>query len=318
MERVSKLMLYDLLVVVGSVLTLFLIMAVGYVLGKKKLLARETLSQMSTVLLYVVAPALMIDTFLAQERTADTIRSLLIAAAALAGTYALNALLIQPCFRRASADDRGVLRFASIYGNTGFMGIPLIQAVLGQSGMLPAVLCLVVFNTFIWAHGSRIMGGGGSLKKILINPGVVGLVLAVLCFALPTGLPSPVASAVGFIGDLNTPLAMIIIGAQMAEVDLPSLFREGRLYLISAVKLIAIPLVTMLVLLPFRLDPTMYIAIAILAACPVAGSTSLFCQINGKDTSLSARLVSLSTLLSIVTLPLAATAARLLSGLIPT
>lgn len=309
-------MLNDLLVVVGSVLTLFLIMAVGYFLGKRKLLTRETLSQLSTVLLYIVAPALMIDTFLAQERTADTVRSLLIAAAALVGTYALNALLIQPCFRRTPVQDRGVLRFASIYGNTGFMGIPLIQAVLGQAGMLPAVMCLVVFNAFTWAHGSRLMGGGGSLKKVLINPGIVGLILAVICFALPNGLPTPVASAVGYIGSLNTPLAMIIIGAQMATVDLSTLFREGRLYRISAVKLLVIPLITMLVLLPFRLDSTMYIAIVILSACPVAGATSLFCQINGKDTSLSARLVTLSTLLSILTLPLAATAAKILSNLI--
>ena len=108
---------------------------------------------------------------------------------------------------------------------------------------------------------------------------------------------------------------MVVIGAQMASADLRSVFTDRSLYAVAAVKLLAVPLITMLVLLPFRLDPDTFTAIVILAACPTAGSTSLFCQLMGKDTDLSARLISLTTLLSLVTLPLAASAARAVSAL---
>ena len=120
-------------VVGGSVLTLFLLMTVGFVLGKRGMLTGGTLSQTSQLLLYVVTPAIIMDSF-AMERTPALDRQLLIAGAALAGTYGLYMLLSIALFRRRDPDERGILRFASIYGNKGFMGLPLVQAALGSEG----------------------------------------------------------------------------------------------------------------------------------------------------------------------------------------
>ena len=306
-------MLAQVQVVAGSVLTLFLMMAVGFVLGKLGLLHNSTPSQMSKLLLCVVAPAIMIDTFLSREPDAETLRQLAVSGAVLVGTYLLNMLLIGPWFRK-QGEDRGVLRFGAIYGNTGFMGIPLIQAVLGEAGMIPTVISLAVFNISIWTHGSWLISGKVSPKKALLNPGVLGFVLAFVLFLLRVRLPGPVASAVGYVGSLNTPLAMVVIGGQMSAVDFRSLFSDWRLYGVSALKLLLMPLITMAVMLPFGLDRVTYMAIAILAGCPVAGATSLLCQMNGKDPSLGARLVTVSTLLCIVTLPLCAMLSGILAG----
>ncbi len=310
-------MLNDIQVVGGSVLTLFLMMGVGFFCGKKGMLSKDTLSQLSTILLYIVCPAIMIDAFLAEECNWVTVRQLLIAGGVLVGTYVLNMLLVQLCFRRSRAEDRGVLRFASIYGNTGFMGIPLIQAVLGAPGMLATVTGLVVFNISIWTHGGFLMGGRAQVspKKAVLNPGVIGFAIALVLFLLRVELPSPIGSAVGFIGDLNTPLAMLVIGGQMAAVNLKEVFGDWRLFVVSGLKLLAMPAITMLVLLPFGLDSTTYVAVSILAGCPVAGATSLFCQIVRRDTSLAARAVTLSTILCIITLPLVALCAKLLGGM---
>ena len=306
-------MLESIGVVAGSVLTLFLLMAVGFFFGKRGLLSKGTLKEMSTLLLYVVCPIIMVNTFLAREPDVETLRELLISGAILVGTYVLNILFIAPWFRK-QGEDRGVLRFAAIYGNTGFMGIPLIQAVLGEAGMIPTVVSLAVFNIFAWTHGISLVGGRGqsSLKKALVNPGVIGFVLALGLFLLRVRLPAPVSSALSFVGNLNTPLAMLVIGGQMAAVDFRSLFGDWRLYAVSALKLLVIPLITMLVMLPFGLDRVTFTAIAILAGCPVAGVTSLFCERNGRDTSLAARLVTVSTILCIVTLPLTALVSELL------
>jgi len=309
-------MLNDLLTVGGSVITLLLMMAIGFVLAKLKLLTNVSLSQMSTLLLYVVCPAIMIDTVLAEERDLQTVTAMLIAAAVLVGTYIMNMLLIQLAYRRAKPEDRGVLRFCSIYGNTGFMGIPLIQAVLGAPGMLTTVMSLVVFNISIWTHGAVLIGGKErfNVKKAFLNPGVLGFVIALVLFALDVTLPGPVAKAVSFTGNLNTPLAMIIIGGQMAAVNLKELVRDGRLYVVSLLKLLVMPALTLLVLLPLGLDPILVVAAVILAGCPTAGSSSLLCQLAGKDTSLAARSVTLSTIFSVITLPVVAAIARLVTG----
>ena len=309
-------MLKDLTVVGGSVLTLLLMMAVGFVLGKMHILQGEALSQISRVLMCVVSPSLTIHTFLNESPDAATVRGLLISAGVLAGVYVLQGLLVPLLFRRSSADDQGVSRFASIYGNVGFMGVPLIQSVLGAPGMVTTVVSLAVFNLGIWTHGAWLIGGkkGISLKKVLLNPGVVSFVIAILLFSFRVDLPGPVDAALGYISGLNTGLAMVVIGAQMAAVDLRSVLTDGRLYAVSAVKLLALPAAVMLVLLPLGLDPVIYTAVVILAACPTAGATSLLCQMAGKDTSLGARLVTLTTILSVVTLPLVALVARILAG----
>ncbi len=305
-------MLNDILTVGTSVLTLLLLMAVGYVLAKLKMLTASTLSQLSAMLLYVVCPVIMINTLLGAGRSPETVRALLIAAAVLGGTYILNMLIIQPFFRRAGRDDRGVLRFGSIYSNCGFMGIPLIQAVLGDAGMIASVTCLVAYNVCIWTHGAIQVGGKerASVKKALLNPGIIGFLIAILLFALQPPLPSPVSSVLTYVGSLNTPLAMIVIGGQMASVNLRELVRDKRLYGAAAMKLVVIPLVSLLVMLPFGLDPVLFVAVVILAGCPTAGATSLMCQTMGKDPSLAARLVTFSTILSVITLPIMAAIAQ--------
>ena len=308
-------MLDAFLVVGGGVLTLFLLMAVGFVFGRLGLLADSTLSQMSGILLNVVIPATMIATF-EVERTAEVDRQLLASFAALAGTYALYMVGSGLLFRGQAEERRGILRFASIYGNVGFMGLPLIQSALGGAAAMTAAMSLVVFNVVTFTHGIALIGGreAMSAKKIVLNPGTLGFLAAIALYLTGWRLPGPVSAAVGHLGHLNTPLPMLIIGGQMAHTDLPAVFREKRLYAASAVKLAVLPVLTALALLPFRLDGVIFTALVILSGCPTAGVTSLFSQNMGKDAGLAARQITLSTLLCIVTLPLTAVLARLLAA----
>ena len=147
-------MLQNLQVVAGSVLTLFLLMGVGFFFGRKGMLSEGTLSQLSRLLLYVVTPSIMITSF-EVERTPENTRQLLAAAAALVGTYALYMALSSLLFRCQDGHRRGVLRFAAIYGNTGFMGLPLIQSVMGDEAMMIAVMALAVFNIASWTQIGR-------------------------------------------------------------------------------------------------------------------------------------------------------------------
>lgn len=304
-------------VVGGSVLTLFLLMSAGFLFGRLGLLSGETLSQVSRILLYVVTPSIMITSF-EVERTPASQGQLVSALAAMTGVYVVYMLLSQLLFPREGEEHRGILRFAAVYGNAGFMGLPLIQSALGQEAMMAAVVGLAVFNTVTWTQGRALMGGGRrelSLKKLALNPGILGFAAGLLLFFTGWRLPGPVDAAVGYLGSMNTPLAMVVIGGQMAQADLRKVFATRKLYLASAVKLLGIPLITALVLLPFRIDPVIYVAAVILAGCPTAGATSLFAQSMGRDAALAAQQVTLSTLLCLSTLPAAAGLAQLLANL---
>lgn len=306
-------MLQNFLVVGGSVLTLFLLMSVGFIFGRMGLLSGETLSQMSRILLYVVTPCIMITSF-EVERTPASQSQLLTTLVVMAGLYVLYMVLSVLLFPREGEAHRGIMRFAAVYGNAGFMGLPLIQSVMGDGAMMVAVVGLAVFNTVTWTQGRALIGGRGELavKKVLLNPGIIGFVVGTVLFFTGWRFPGPVDKTVAYLGSLNTPLAMVVIGGQMAQADFLKVFSTKKLYLVSAVKLIAMPLLTALVLLPFRPDPVVYVASVILAGCPTAGATSLFAQSMGKDAALAAQQVTLSTLLCIATLPLMAAAAQLL------
>ena len=306
-------MLESLFVVGGSVLTLFLLMSVGFLFGRMGLLSGDTLSQVSRILLYVVTPCIMLTSF-EVERTAENQAQLLAALAAMAGLYVAYMLLSQVLFPRAGEAHQGIMRFAAVYGNAGFMGLPLIQSVMGDEAMMVAVVGLGIFNAVSWTQGRALIGGRKelSLKKLALNPGIIGFVGGLLLYFTGWRFPGPLDSAVAYLGSLNTPLAMVVIGGQMAQADLVKVFSTRKLYLVSAVKPLAVPMLTALALLPFRPDPVIYVAAVILAGCPTAGATSLFAQSMGKDAALAAQQVTLSTLLCVVTLPVMASLAQLL------
>lgn len=307
-------MLQEFLVVGGSVLTLFLLMSVGFVFGRMGLLSGETLSQVSRILLYVVTPCIMIHSF-EVERTPASQAQLFLTLAAMAGLYVVYMALSAVLFPREGEAHRGIMRFAAVYGNAGFMGLPLIQSVMGDEAMMIAVVGLAVFNTVTWTQGRALIGGRGelALKKVALNPGIIGFVVGIALYFTGWRPPAPVDSTIGYLGSLNTPLAMVVIGGQMAQADLVKVFSTKKLYLVSAVKLLGLPALTGLLLLPFRLDPMVYVASVILAGCPTAGATSLFAQSMGRDSAVAAQQVTLSTLLCIVTLPVMASLAQLLA-----
>ena len=231
-------MLSNLLTVTGQVATLFLMMAVGFVLGRAGKMTEAGRSQMSYLLLYIVCPCVMVDCFLV-ERTPALTQEVAVGSAAALACYLLFFAVSLLFFRRQPADARDTLRFAAVYGNIGFMGLPLVQSILGEEALVYGALALLAFNLTSWTLGVLIMGGRAafSLRRAVLNPGVVGIGLGLLCFLSGLRFPSPVGAALSFLSDLNTPLAMVVIGTQLAEADLPSTFRQPRSYLVSFLRL---------------------------------------------------------------------------------
>ena len=151
-------MLDRILVVFSQVVTLFLLMGVGFFLAKKEKLTQHGVTECTYLLLYLVAPCIIIES-LQVDRDPALTHSVLLCSAATVGLYLLYILLSLPTFRKQPQKTRSVLQFGAVYGNLGFMGIPLIQAVLGERAILFVVFVLAIFTVCYWIHGVILMGG---------------------------------------------------------------------------------------------------------------------------------------------------------------
>lgn len=304
-----------LLMVSSQVGTMFLMMAVGFAMAKLGKLTPASIPQLTNLLLTVVLPCMLVDS-LQIERTPALLGAMGYTSLLVAVLYVLYCLLSIPLFRRQPPATAKALRFGTLYGNVGFMGLPLIQLVLGDHALVYGIINLVVFNVYNWSQGVVLMGGRKqvSLKQAVLNPGIIGTIIALVLFLCGITLPSMIGNAVSFLGSMNTPLAMVIIGAQMAAADWKSLFRSRSILWASLIKLVAMPLLTALILCPLHLEPDLYCTLVLLAGVPTASITAMFAQKYGQDVSAGAQLVTVTTLLSIVTLPCVGGLAAILSG----
>lgn len=297
-------------IVAQQVAILFVLMGVGFVARRAKLVTEQSLQGLVNVLIILVTPALIIDVF---ERPFDAsmLGGLGIAAICAVVIHVLLILLVKGVFRRGSHDQIAVLRNAVVFSNAGFMGVPLEQAILGDRGVFYGVVYIVTFNLFIWSWGLRMMQpekmpNSAALRRTMyLNPGTIGLAVGFVLFFFSLNLPQVIRVPIHMLSDLNTPLAMIVIGFCLAGTDFAAVLRLRRAYLAAFLRLVACPIVVTFCLYPFRrwLDPTMMLAVVIPAAAPVAAMVTLFATRYGRDVGLSVALVSGTTLLSVLTLP---------------
>ncbi|HIW14198.1 MAG: AEC family transporter [Acutalibacteraceae bacterium] len=303
-----------------KVAELFVMIAVGYFLSRRRVLTERGLSQITTILLYVVTPCLTVDSLMSVDDSVSMTALLL--AGAYGFLYHFLAMGLSLLFYRcAPLDRRNVLRFAMVYSNTGFMGFPLVQAILGAEGLVYAAIFVVSFNVCSWTHGYWLMSGGGKTRfiDIVLNPGVIGLAIGLVLFACKVQLPEVLAYPIESFGALNTPLAMVVIGSYIAKVKMKDFFTDRHVFQVCGLRLLFIPLVyfaCMLGCYALWPQPVMLVSCIIQAAAPVAGLTVLFAAKFNKEKELSAKCVAVSTLLSIITMPLMTVLSQMAAGML--
>ena len=298
-----------LLTVAGQVAILFALMAVGAAMRKARLLGDAAVEGMVNLLILIVTPCLIVDVF-QRPYSPSLLKGLGLAfVISLAGHLAVI-LAALACVRHRDEDIRRPMMLAAVFSNAGFMGIPLEQAVLGESGVFYGIVYVAVFNLVMWSWGYRTMCGGeggewGLRVKMLVNPGTVGLAFGLPLFFLSVKLPPMIGTPVHLIAGLNTPLAMIVIGYCLFGAKLARVVRLPVVYVATGIRLLGYPLLMIAALYPFRhqLDRNMMLALAIASAAPVAAMVSMFATKFRRDVDTSVAVVSGSTLLSIVTLP---------------
>lgn len=287
-----------------QVLILFIFMGFGFVGEKKKFISEEGSKVISDIILYFVTPCLIINS-LNIKFDSNKLSGLVICLAAFLIIQIASVLLVCLLFRKKEHISTRVLRFAVVFSNVGYMGIPLQKAVLGDEGVFYGSVCVAVFNVFVWTYGIICMSGDKrqmSVKKLIFNPGIIAVTIGIFLFLFSVKLPSPISSAIGSMASLNTPLAMMVIGFNLARSNILSALKDKRVYLVSFLRLVLVPIVSLFVLWALGLRGTLLVSIIIATSAPVAAATTVFSVKYGADTELSVKLVAFSTLLSIFTM----------------
>lgn len=293
-----------------SILVLMCLALPGYILIKLKILKEEHIVPFVTVLLYVNQPFITIHSFITKEYTPELLANIGIVFLMGIMTQILMFALARLIFSYDKlASRRNVYVFASAVGNVGFIGIPICNIFMpgNTEAILYIAVYLITFNLVSWTLGAYMITGDKSyisLKKAIINPPVIALIVALPLFFLKVKLPSVVVDCVGYIATMNTPLAMIVLGMRFACVKMSSMFKGISVYVVSFIKLVLTPILVYLVLLPFELSETLVRTLIIISAMPTANMVLMMAEKFNGDAEAAVKSIMNSTILTIAVLPL--------------
>ncbi len=298
-------MVIDYFLKVGEqVLVLFILIGVGYLCGKVKFLDNHTAKHITDIVLYVVTPCVIIHAYQI-EFDPSVLKNLGITALAAIGVHLLSIVIVNIVFQKTPHNKKEVLKFGTVFSNCGFMSLPLQQAILGQEGILYGAAFVGIFNIFVWSYGVVCMSGDRktlSVKKLFLNPGILGVIIALVLFLFSIKLPTVIGLPIGYLANLNTPLPMLVIGFYLAQSRLNSGLKDKYVWLSTLIRLVIIPVISVAVMILAGIRGVSLVTVAISSSAPIAAATTMFATKFDKDTELSVNLVSVSTVLSIVTM----------------
>lgn len=303
------------LTVFSQVCILMILIAVGFVAAKAKIMTAEGTKCCTDIALIIVTPCVIIKSLI-REYSAEIMKSL---ANAFVLTFIVQVLLILLSTLLLHSKDKQkerVLRFGSIFANCGFMSLPLQQVILGADGTLYGSAYIIMFNLVVWSYGVFLISGDKRYiqpKKLFINPGIIGLLIGIIIFIFSVPVPDIVYTSLDYLSAIYTPLPMLIIGYHLAQSNVLNAFRDIRCIFSVFLSLIVYPLAALGLLYLIGVRGTLLVSIIISVSAPVAAITTMFSSKFGGDTELSVDMVSLSTVLSLGTMPLVIYIAQLIA-----
>jgi len=304
------------LTIVKTVLGLLLLMGIGFLCSKLGLIDQTAQRNLTGLLLKVVQPVYL---FMAYQRAFDRglLRDFMICLAMSAAAFVVLILVPHLFFPKGSR-DREVGLVVSAFPNTGFFGIPLIAGIYGTEGVFFLTTMITMFNLLVWTYGVIVMSGRHDsfpvTMKRLISPALVAVVAGLICFSLGLLLPEAVTSPLKKLGDMNTPLAMLVSGSVVARADLKQGLRDPMVYKISGLRMVLLPALVALLLFWLPVNPMLITIVVLAAGFPVGSVPLMFCVQYDKNSVLAGECMAVTAILCCVTTPLVYLGLNLLMG----
>ena len=294
----------------NQVVVIFLLMLLGAAIRKLGFLHSQSINDLTNIILYFLSPIVIIKAF-EQPFSRARFNQLLVLVVAVFLTYFVSILLAILLFRRVRDQNiRRIAIYGSTYSNNGFMGIPLAQGLFGSIGVFYAVASMIGFNVMSWTQGIGIFQDrtqrrfGEQFKKIILNPNIIAIIVGLIMFVTSYHLPKLLSSFIDYTSPAFTPMAMIVIGCNLANLSLKDVKLPGSLWVSLVVRNLVFPILGTLILLAMGVSGVPMVTTVILSACPVAGLVVLFTLQAGGDAKPATILMSISAILSLVTIPI--------------
>ena len=295
-----------------SVAVLYLMVLVGFICDRIGIYTEKTAKKTIDLLFYIIGPCLMINSFMTMEKNEDTVKKFFISLLVAFAIHIIAIVLNLPFFRKKDDKDP-VFKYGCIYGNVGFMALPLAQAVLGAEGVFYCTSGVIAFNVLCFTHGVSVMSKENAkinFKRLVINPGVISVMIGLPLFLSEVDVPYVLSQPVSYLGALNTPVAMIIFGTYLSKTDLRTMFSQKKTYLTAFLKLIVLPFVCLGVFALCGLSGPLLVAASITASVPCANNTFMFASKYERDVDVASKTVALVSFISILTMPVIIAAAQ--------
>ena len=285
-----------------------LIMALGFLLGKFKLISEHTNKQLTNLLLVVFMPASL---FMAFPATYNQDSASLFFSGLLAGVLVMFTLIIvaKIVFNKhwMKSELSRESQFALIFNNATFLGYPIVASTFGSQGILAYCGFIIAFNIALFSYGIWLFEQKLSpklLRSVIFNPNIIAVLLGMTLFLTNFKLPSFITDAVGYVGGATTPLSIICIGFMLSQANLKVVLKKWRLMITALIQLTLGPLVTWGLLTAMQFPAEVIVVCTLIQALPTATSLGLFAVKYGGNESESSELVTISTVFSVATLPL--------------
>ncbi len=293
-------------IALNQILIMFLLIITGIISYKTHIIDVTANKKLSEFLLQIVNPLLIFNSY-QREFSKELLNGLLISFVLAFVTHFASIGVSYLFLRGKNKDDVALERFSVIYTNCGFMGIPLINGIMGSEGVFYITAYLTVFNLLIWTQGVIMMTGRQSPKalvKTLISPTIIATLLGIITFAIQIKVPFIVFQSFEYIASMNTPMAMIIAGVTIAQTEIWRAFFKLRIYLVVLIRLFIIPMALLFLYTRFQISGSVITTAILAAACPAAATGTLFALRYNKNSLYASEIFGITTILSLVSIPI--------------
>lgn len=293
------------MIVFNKIIALFLIILIGVYGTKKHIINDDVNKGLRRILLEITLPLLVINSFsfsFDEGMGRNIITAFIYSILFMILGGIISYILLKPL----KGEKKKILHFANFFSNCGFIGFPIINSIFGAEGVVYTSIFNMVFTIFLWTYGVMIFSDKLSkenIKKVLLNPSIIAVYIGIPIMIFNIKLPASILDTTKIVGDMTAPISMIIVGSILSKVKIKSVFKEASVYYGALIKLIVIPLAIYMIKLIIKDNSSVIDTIIVIQAMPAAAMTSIFAADFDKEKEYGAIVVFVTTLLSIITIP---------------
>lgn len=293
------------MIVFNKIIALFSIILIGVYGTKKHIINDDVNKGLRRILLEITLPLLVINSFsfsFDEGMGRNIITAFIYSILFMILGGIISYILLKPL----KGEKKKILHFANFFSNCGFIGFPIINSIFGAEGVVYTSIFNMVFTIFLWTYGVMIFSDKLSkenIKKVLLNPSIIAVYIGIPIMIFNIKLPASILDTTKIVGDMTAPISMIIVGSILSKVKIKSIFKEASVYYGALIKLIVIPLAIYMIKLIIKDNSSVIDTIIVIQAMPAAAMTSIFAADFDKEKEYGAIVVFVTTLLSIITIP---------------